>query len=99
LQYVVVLTDTIQWEATALHHLRDSLTASGYRVIISGYPKETTEELMARLPWLLQPGVDVLLYDDRLAGRAAFDSLMQKIGLLSPHTVVEHWALEEPLRH
>jgi hypothetical protein len=91
LQNLVLLTDTIQWEATTLHHLLDSLAASGYRIIISGYPKETTEELMARLPWLLQPGVDVLLYDDRLAGAATFDSLLLQMKVMSPHTEVLRW--------
>jgi hypothetical protein len=91
----------MQWEATTLHHLQDSLTTSGYRVITSGYPGETAAELTARLPWLLQPGVDVLLYDDRLAGAAAFDSLLLLIGGLSPHTEVRHWEVGtiKALRH
>ncbi|WP_026232245.1 SGNH/GDSL hydrolase family protein [Neolewinella persica] len=89
LQNLVLLTDTTQWEATTLQSLQDSLASSGYRVITSGYPGETAAELTARLPWLLQPGVDVLLYDDRLAGAALFDSLVQRVGLLSPHTEVQ----------
>ncbi|MFT5999261.1 MAG: hypothetical protein ACI81P_001718 [Neolewinella sp.] len=91
LQNLVLLTDTTQWEATALHHLQDSLATSGYRVLTSGYSGETATELLARLPWLLQPGVDVLLYDDRLAGAAAFDSLFQQVGELSGYTEVRRW--------
>ena len=88
---LVLLTDTTQWETATLHHLQDSLATSGYRVIISGYPGETVDELMARLPWLLQPGVDILLYDDRLAGGAVFDSLVAQVSVLSPHTEVQRW--------
>ncbi|MEO0733266.1 MAG: hypothetical protein AAFZ52_10555 [Bacteroidota bacterium] len=73
---LVFLTDTTQWSPRAI---RDSLQKAGYRVLISGYPGETASELQARLPWLLQPGVDVLLYDPRLAGPATFDSLQKQL--------------------
>ncbi|MFK8161478.1 MAG: hypothetical protein AB8H12_03360 [Lewinella sp.] len=92
LQNLVLLTDTTQWEAAKLHHLQDSLSANGYRVMTSGYPGETADELTARLPWLLQPGVDLLLYDNRLAGTAVFDSLVRQVGVLSPPTQVRRWS-------
>jgi len=57
--------------------LQDSLSAAGNRVVISGYPGETAAELTARLPWLLQPGVDYFFYDHGLSGRAGEDSLRQ----------------------
>lgn len=72
---IVLLTDTSRWAPTELQYYKDSLAAAGYRVLISGYPGETAAELLARLPWLLQPGVDKFIYDDRLAGPAGGDSL------------------------
>lgn len=74
-QNLVLLTDTTRWAATTLRQYKDSLTTAGYRVLVSGYPGETTTALLARLPWLLQPGVDKFIYDDRLAGSKAGDSL------------------------
>lgn len=88
-QNLVLLTDTALWEATELQHFQDSLATIGYRVVTSGYSGETAIELTDRLPWLLQPGVDLLLYDDRLAGAPAFDSLLRRVTLLSPHTEVQ----------
>jgi len=58
-----------------VNDLKDSLAAAGDRVLISGYAGETAAELIARLPWLLQPGVDLFVYDDLLAGPAGQDSL------------------------
>ncbi|MEL7160981.1 MAG: hypothetical protein AAFN92_09490 [Bacteroidota bacterium] len=72
---LVFLTDTTRWPKTEWRAYRDSLEQTNHRIIISGYPEETATELRARLPWLLQPGVDVLLYDPRLAGSAGWDSL------------------------
>lgn len=72
---LVLLTDAARWIPTELQHYKDSLTAAGYRVLLSGYPGESAADLLARLPWLLQPGVDKFIYDDRLAGPAAGDSL------------------------
>lgn len=73
-RHVVMLTDTLQ-TGHQITNLRDSLLAVGDRVLISGYPDETAEELMARLPWLLQPGVDLFIYDQDLAGKPGEDSL------------------------
>lgn len=73
---LVLLTDATSWEHGHLDRYKDSLTAAGYRVLVSGYPGESAGELSARLPWLLQPGVDLFLYDERLAGRAGKDSLV-----------------------
>lgn len=71
----MLLTDTTQWAPSLLSAYKDSLTEAGYRVLVSGYPGERAGELKARLPWLLQPGVEVFLYDERLAGAAGLDSL------------------------
>ena len=71
----VILTDTTRRSATALNHLRDSLRARNYRVLVSGYPGETAAELNARLPWLLQPGVHLIVYDSLLAGPGAVESV------------------------
>ncbi len=73
-RHVVMLTDTLQ-TGHLVTDFRDSLLAAGDRVLISGYPGETAEELMARLPWLLQPGVDLFIYDQDLAGKPGEDSL------------------------
>jgi hypothetical protein len=73
---LVLLTDTTQWNNDHLEAYKDSLTAAGYRVLVSGYPSESAAELSARLPWLLQPGVDLFLYDERLSGKPGKDSLM-----------------------
>lgn len=73
--HLVLLTDTLQWEAQRLEQYRDSLKTAGFRVLISGRSGETAPELKARLPWLLQPGVDLFIYDQRLAGKAGMDSL------------------------
>lgn len=72
---LVLLTDTTAWPAGALRHYRDSLTGAGFRVVVSGYPGESAAQLSGRLPWLLQPGVDVFVYDPALAGPAGLDSL------------------------
>ena len=74
-QNVVLLTDSTQWETSALTAYKDSLTSAGYRVLVSGYPNESAAALTARLPWLLQPGVDLFIYDNRLAGEAGKDSI------------------------
>jgi len=77
---LVLLTDTTQWTPHSLASCKDSLKNEGYRVIVSGYPGESAEELINRLPWLLQPGVDMLLYDKNLAGTAGYDSLRNYLG-------------------
>jgi hypothetical protein len=73
-RHVVVLTDTLQ-SGNLMAGFRDSLIGAGNRVLISGFPAETAEELAARLPWLLQPGVDLFIYDQKLAGKPGEDSL------------------------
>ncbi len=85
---MVVLTDSTTWSPPRLQAFRDSLQGEGFRVLISGYPAETAAEMVERLPWLLQPGVDVFLYDERLAGPAARDSLENALSRLGhPATV------------
>ncbi|SEP99953.1 hypothetical protein [Neolewinella agarilytica] len=73
-RHVVILTDTLQ-NGHLIAGFRDSLTEAGNRVLISGYPGETAEAITARLPWLLQPGVDLFIYDQKLAGKPGEDSL------------------------
>ncbi|MBC6993188.1 hypothetical protein QWY85_20720 [Neolewinella lacunae] len=76
---LVLLTDSTQWAAGALGNYRAKLEKEGYRVLVSGYPGETPAALVARLPWLLQPGVDRFVYDVRLSGAAGADSLRQAL--------------------
>jgi hypothetical protein len=76
LQHLVLLTDVKQWNGGSLITYLDSLKNEDYRVIISGYAGETADQLTSRLPWLLQPGVDMFLYDEKLAGTVGYDSLV-----------------------
>lgn len=85
----MLLTDTTRWLPGELQHYRDSLEAEDYRVLISGYPGESPAELTARLPWLLQPGVHVFVYDPALAGPAGADSLRTTIARLGREIPVE----------
>ena len=78
---LVLLTDTTQWNSSALIAYKDSLAGAGYRVVVSGFPGETPAELTVRLPWLLQPGVDLFLYDENLAGVPGRDSLLNYLEL------------------
>lgn len=75
----MLLTDTMTWAPKGLDRYRDSLEAENYRVLVSGYPGETPAELAARLPWLLQPGVELFLYDPTLAGKEGADSLRRAL--------------------
>lgn len=89
---LVLLTDEATWTAVELQHYRDSLELEHYRVLVSGYADETPAELMARLPWLLQPGVSLFIYDVALAGPAASDSLrnaLRRLGHDTPVKVLE----------
>lgn len=86
---LVLLTDTTQWSPGQLTDYRDSLTKVGYRVLVSGYPGESSAALAARLPWLLQPGVDVFLYDERLAGQAGLDSLRVYLTRVSSPALIQ----------
>ncbi len=86
---LVLLTDTTQWRAGALANYRVELEKEGYRVLVSGYPGETPAALVARLPWLLQPGVDRFVYDPRLSSAAGADSLRQALQSLGHPATVE----------
>lgn len=89
----VLLTDTTVWQKEALLAFRDSLEKAGNRLVISGYPGETSADLVARLPWLLQPGTGRILYDERLAGSAAADSLRTALARLErdvPVVAIDH---------
>jgi hypothetical protein len=80
---IVLLTDAETWSEVGLKQYKDSLEAKNYRVIVSGFTGETVGDLVARLPWLLQPGVDLFLYDSALAGPAGADSLRAYIGRMN----------------
>lgn len=85
---LVLLTDASGWKEQDLAAYKDSLGAEGYRVIVSGYRGETAAELTARLPWLLQPGVSLFLYDEQLAGPAGADSLRRALPRLGSNASV-----------
>ena len=88
---LVLLTDTAKWPQGALQHYRDSLQAAHYRVLVSGYPGESPGEISARLPWLLQPGVSLFIYDESLAGSTGADSLrvaLRRLGQEIPVVVI-----------
>lgn len=85
----VLLTDAEAWTETKLDALKDSLESTGHRVVISGYPNETAAQLAARLPWLLQPGTALIVYDPALAGVAGMDSLRAVIKRLDRNIPVE----------
>ena len=72
---VVVVADTSRWAAGELLRLRADYAAPNFRLLITGYPGETAPALTARLPWLLQPGVDRFLYDTISLPPAGLDSL------------------------
>ena len=79
-QKVLILTDSTAWKSDRIARLRADFTARGDRVLISGEAGETAGELGVRLPWLLQPGADVIVYDPGLAGAAGYDSLRSVLG-------------------
>lgn len=81
--YVLVLTDTSKTIPPWLEELRKEETG-GRTLVVSGYPGERVAELMTRIPWLLQPGVDSLIIGpDYEGGKRICDSLIK----WSPHTV------------
>lgn len=89
---LVLLTDASTWAEEDLTTLKDSLEAAHYRVLVSGFSDETPEQLVARLPWLLQPGVSLFLYDEALAGATGEDSLrnaLQRLGHDAPVQVLQ----------
>ena len=59
----VLLIDTLRTRARARDSLREVLESDGYRVLLSPTTGEEVGETVARLPWLLQPGVGVIVYD------------------------------------
>lgn len=72
--HVVLLADTTAWPPGRLARLR-ATRPPGQRLLVTGFPGETTTELLARLPWLLQPGVDTFLYDTMSLGPTGADSV------------------------
>ena len=81
--YVLILADTSTQVPPWLINYRKS-SLKNNKIVVSGYPAETHNELLARLPWLLQPGVDTLIIDRNFVDdhRAICDS----IALWSPTT-------------
>ena len=83
--YNLILTKenpaTTPWIVTLRSHQRA-------KYVISGEASETGISLLQRLPWLLQPGVDTIIYDPGLAGTTVVDSLRQLLMEQSPHTVL-----------
>ena len=79
----VLLTAAESWSGNTLEAFRDSLESTGHRVVVSGYAGETAADLATRLPWLLQPGTTLILYDIKLAGPAGADSLRTVIDRLN----------------
>ncbi|MEO1255983.1 MAG: hypothetical protein AAFY41_14025, partial [Bacteroidota bacterium] len=81
--YVLLLADTSRntprWVTTYRQSVSPQVT-----VVVSGDPNETTEQILQRLPWLLQPGVDTLyVSEDYQEGTRICDSLT----LWSPTTI------------
>ncbi|MEM6770866.1 MAG: hypothetical protein AAF597_09805 [Bacteroidota bacterium] len=89
LKPLVLLSDADSWTSSGLDAYRDSLTKAGYRVLVSGFAGESTTELTERLPWLLQPGVELFIYDEKLAGPDGADSLRSALERLGQDTPVE----------
>lgn len=83
--YTLVLIDTTNSTPQWLAKLRKD---SSRTVAVSGYAGETSKALLQRLPWLLQPGVDTIVYDQQFLGPEIADSLRQKLVKLSPATVL-----------
>ena len=74
-QNIVFLTDSTVWGAGKLDAISSAVTMRGDRMLITGNPDETPASMTERLPWLLQPGVDVFLYDARFLGQDYADTL------------------------
>ena len=73
---ILLLSDSTRWrKGGKLRLLMNAWRENDLRVITSGTPEESPASLGQRLPWLLQPGVDTLYYDTRLAGPAGADSI------------------------
>lgn len=79
---VLILTDSTAWRSDRISRIRADHEKRGDRVLISGEDGETAETLGARLPWLLQPGADVIVYDPGLAGPVGYDTLHSRLGRL-----------------
>lgn len=79
---VVFLTDSTHWTDSYTSDLRVMLEEEGARTLVSGEADETLGNLLSRLPWLLQPGVDVFYLDRNFAGQHAKDSLEANLSQL-----------------
>lgn len=82
--YVLILTDTSmgtsQW---VVDYRKEQLNRA--KVVVSGFPGEAAAAVLARLPWLLQPGVDTLLIDTAFLQNPA--RLCDSVRKWSPSTV------------
>lgn len=83
--YVLILSAETPETAPWIKAFRKTSTST---YVLSGYPDETAKGLMKRLPWLLQPGVDTLIYDPALAGWEVADSLKKYLQNYAPATVM-----------
>lgn len=83
--YNLILTQDQHRNTTNIVALRTSPDA---KYVISGYPDETPESLLERLPWLLQPGVDTIFYDPELAGKVVVDSMRNLLAATAPDVVL-----------
>lgn len=81
--YVLILTNASADSTDWIRGLKESETV---KYVVSGYEDETPRSLLQRIPWLLQPGVDTIVYDLNLAGKAAADSLKVYLEQHAPAT-------------
>jgi len=80
--YVLLLADTsLQTPEWLTAYRRNS--AHHVTVVVSGEPGETTDQLLRRLPWLLQPGVDTLYIDRTYRD---YGRICDSLGFWSPST-------------
>lgn len=82
--YTLVLTDTTVAAPSWLGDYNKK-TSLGNKTVISGFPHETPDEVIARLPWMLQPGVDTLLIDQRFLPNG--QEICDSVASWSPTTV------------
>ncbi|PHI19492.1 hypothetical protein CEQ90_12400 [Lewinellaceae bacterium SD302] len=80
--YTLVLTNAS--DADWLINLRGR---EDTKIAVSGYADDSPESVLQRIPWLLQPGVDTLIYDPNLAGPEIKDSIINLLNTSSPTTV------------
>ncbi|NJC26447.1 hypothetical protein [Neolewinella antarctica] len=93
---VVILTDSTAWVDDRIRKLGAQLASEGARVLYSGDSTDSATTLTARIPWLLQPGVDVIYYDTALAGEGTGDSVASVLLRLGHPAELIFLPLREP---